>query len=101
MRTNWSRVDALVDQTMKAGLNSLGQDVKKRAIILAPKLTGALRQSAKVTVSSNKDEVIISFNTPYARIRHYINRIHPATRYYLTNALKSITDVRKYFKRFN
>ena len=100
MATNFKRVDGLVDQMMKAGLQSLGDDVKKRAVILAPKDTGALRQSAKVHVNSTKDTVTVSFNTEYARLRHYVNKLHPATRLYLTNSLKSIKNLNKYFKKF-
>lgn len=96
MSTNFSKVDKLVDVTVKSGLNSLGNDIKKRAVILAPKDTGALRQSSKVDVG--KDSVAVSFNMPYARRRHYENNLHPSTKLYLTNALKSITNVGKYFK---
>ncbi len=100
MATNFKRVDGLVDQMMKAGLQSLGDDVKKRAVILAPKDTGALRQSARVQLNSSKDTVTVSFNTEYARLRHYVNKLHPATRLYLTNSLKSISNLNKYFKKF-
>lgn len=96
MSTNFSKVDKLVDAAVKSGLNSLGNDIKKRAVILAPKDTGALRQSSKVDVG--KDSVAVSFNMPYARRRHYENNLHPSTKLYLTNALKSITNVGKYFK---
>src|SRR5574344_683051 len=100
MATDFKKVDALVNQMMKAGLQSLGNDVKKRAVILAPKDTGALRQSAKVHLNSTKDTVTVSFNTEYARLRHYVNNLHPATRLYLTNSLKSIKNLNKYFKKF-
>lgn len=96
MSTNFSKVDKLVDAAVKSGLNSLGNDIKKRAVILAPKDTGALRQSSKVDVG--KDSVAVSFNMPYARRRHYENNLHPSTKLYLANALKSITNVGKYFK---
>lgn len=99
--TDFKKVDRLMNSLMRAGLTSLGNDVKKRAVILAPKDTGALRQSSRVDVNALKDIVTISFNTPYARRRHYENNLHPATRLYLTNAFKSISDVGKYFKRFN
>lgn len=98
MKTDWSNVDKLVDRTMKSGLNLLGTDIKRRAIILAPKDTGALRQSAKSKVSTLNDTVTVSFNTPYARRRHYENRLHPSTRKYLTNALASIKNLAKYFR---
>ena len=99
---NWTKVDKLVDATMAAGLTSLGNDIRRRAVVLAPKLTGALRQSARSDFTTTKgDEIFISFNTPYARRRHRENNLHPSTKYYLTNALKSIKATKKYFKRFN
>lgn len=101
MPTNFKRVDAIVDSMITAGLQSLGNDVKKRSQILAPKDTGALRQSAKVHLNSTKDTVTVSFNKPYAKRRHYENRKHVATKYYLTNALKSIKNIGKYFNKFN
>ena len=105
MPTDFKKVDAIVDQMMKAGLLSLGNDVKKRAVILAPygatRTSGThLRSTAKVHVSSTKDIVTISFNKPYAALRHEVNNLHPATRKYLSNALKSIKSVNKYFKKF-
>lgn len=100
MPTNFKRVDAIVDSMITAGLQSLGNDVKKRSQILAPKDTGALRQSARVQLNSIKDTVTISYNTEYARKVHNLNRKHPATMHYLTNALKSISNLNKYFKKF-
>ena len=99
MPTNFKKVDGLVDQMMKAALQGIGNDVKKRSQILAPKDTGALRRSAKVHLNSTKDTVTVSFNTEYARRRHYENNLHPATKNYLTNALKSIRNLKKYFKK--
>lgn len=97
--TDMGKSDKLLNQAMKAGMLSLGNDVKKRAIILAPKDTGALRQSSRVEISSRGDSVEVSFNTDYAKMRHYVNKLHPATRLYLSNALKSITNVANYFRR--
>lgn len=96
MATDFKRVDKLVDAMMKSGLLLLGKDVKNRAVLLSPKDSGTLRQSA--TVKTQKDSVVVSFNTPYARRRHYENNLHPSTKKYLINALKSITNVRGYFK---
>lgn len=100
MPTNFTKVDGLVNSLISAGLQSLGDDVKKRSQILAPKDTGALRRSAKVHLNSTKDTVTVSFNTEYARKVHNLNRKHPATMHYLTNALKSINNINKYFKKF-
>ena len=100
MPTNFKKVDGLVNSLVSAGLQSLGDDVKKRSQILAPKDTGALRRSAKVHLNSTKDTVTVSYNTVYARKVHNLNRKHPATMHYLTNALKSISNLNKYFRKF-
>ena len=100
MPTNFKKVDMLVNSMVSAALQGIGDDVKKRSQILAPKDTGALRRSAKVHLNSTKDTVTVSYNTEYARIREFSNRKHPATVGYLRNALKSIKSVNKYFKKF-
>ena len=100
MPTDFKKVDGLVNSLMTAALQGIGDDVKNRSRILAPKDTGALRRSAKVHLNSTKDTVTISYNTVYARKVHNRNLKHPATMYYLTNALKSIRNLNKYFKKF-
>jgi len=105
MATDFSKVDKLVHQAMVAGLGKLGNDVKKRATILEPYDNNRtepgphLRATNKVEVSSSGETVTVSVNKPYAKRRHYENNLHPSTKYYLTNSLKSITDVSKYFDR--
>lgn len=99
--TDFSKVDKLMDEMMKDGLTNLGNTIKKRAIVLAPVDSGELRRSAKVDVQvGSTDTVEISFNTAYARRRHYENRLHPSTMRYLTNSLKSISTPANFFKRF-
>ena len=100
MPTDFKKVDGLVNSLVAAGMQSLGDDIRRRSQILAPKDTGALRRSAKVHLNSTKDTVTVSYNTEYARRRHYENRKHVASLYYLSNALKSIKSVNKYFKKF-
>lgn len=100
MPTDFSKVDKLTNSIIAAGMQSLGDDIRRRSQILAPKDTGALRRSAKVHLNSTKDTVTISYNTEYSRLRHEVNNLHPATRKYLTNALKSIKNLNKYFKKF-
>ena len=100
MPTDFSKVDKLTNSIIAAGMQSLGDDIRRRSQILAPKDTGALRRSAKVHLNSTNDTVTVSFNTAYARRRHWENNLHPATRKYLTNALKSIKNLNKYFKKF-
>lgn len=99
--TDFRKVDRLVRQTVRAGMLALGTDVKKRGVILAAKDSGDLRNSAEVEVSASGETVSTSFNTDYAKRRHYENNLHPATRLYLTQALKSITNLGRYFTRFN
>ena len=100
MPTDFSKVDKLTNSIIAAGMQSLGDDIRRRSQILAPKDTGALRRSAKVHLNSTKDTVTVSYNTEYSRLRHEVNNLHPATRKYLTNALKSIKNLNKYFKKF-
>lgn len=98
--TDFKKVDRLVDTAIADGLMLIGKDVKKRAIILAPIDSGDLRQSAKVEMKIPlRDTVEVSFNTAYAKRRHYENMLHPSTRLYLNNALKSITNVKRYFRK--
>lgn len=99
--TDFSKVDKLVDKLMQDGLNDLGKAIKNRATVLAPKDTGALRQSGKVEVATD-DKVIVSFGNSkvrYARRREWENYLHPSTKHYLKNGLKSIKDASRYFKR--
>lgn len=96
--TDFSKVDRLVDSAMRKGLTSLGNDVRSRSRVLAPRLSGDLVRSARVDVSTNPDKVVISYNTEYANIRHWVNNAHPSTRMYLTNALKSINSLSPYFR---
>lgn len=98
VRNTYSRekVDRLVDAMVLKGMTDLGRDIKRRAIILEPVLTGRMRQSTESFPSAQTVKVVV--DTPYARRRHFENKLHPETRLYLYNALKSITDVSKYFK---
>ena len=105
MATDFRKVDKLVDAAMADGLLALGKDIKKRAIVLAPfdpDRTDSgphLRATGKVELSAvGGDKVSISFNKEYAKNRHYNNNKNPSTKLYLTNALKSITNISSYFR---
>lgn len=98
-RLDFSRVDKLVDKAIEDGLQSLGNDVKKRSQVLAPVLTGRLRQSARVDIHTNPDRAVVGFYTPYASVRERFNKLHPSTTHYLENGLKSIHSLAPYFKR--
>ena len=96
-KTDFSKVDRLVNSAIATGMKNLGNDIKNRAIILAPKDSGDLRGSAKAEMRDNGQTVDISFNTPYALRRHFENNLHPATKHYLSNAMKSIKNIDNYF----
>lgn len=109
MPTDFSKADKLVNATIKAGLNELGNDVKRRAMVLAPyaekrptaTFRQHLRETGKVDTKSGGDVVYISFNTPYANRRHWENNLHPETKHYLTRSLASTKNIGRYFKPFN
>lgn len=64
-------LDATANQIIEAaqdGLASAGEFVRAEAVQQTPIDTGALQASAKVTREG--DDVIISFNTPYALKQH-------------------------------
>lgn len=99
--TDFSKVDKLMDKLMQDGLNNLGTTIKNRATILAPKDSGDLRRSGKVEITTD-DKAIVSFGNSqvrYAKRRHYENNLHPSTKYYLTNSLKSISTPASFFKK--
>lgn len=100
VRNTYSRakVDRLVDEMMIKGMTDLGRDIKRRAIVLEPVLTGRMRQNTESFPSAKTVKVVV--DTPYARRRHFENKLHPETRLYLYNALKSISNVGSYFKGF-
>lgn len=103
-KLNWSKVDRLVDEAMRDGLQALGNDIKKRSQLLSPYNPNRtepgkhLRQTARVDVSVNPDKVTIGYYKEYAKRRHFENNLHPSTKYYLANAMKSIDNVKPYFR---
>lgn len=57
------------------------------AKINAPYLSGDLRTSIGANLSRlNQGIVIVGSPLPYARVREYINNLHPTTKYYLWRA---------------
>jgi hypothetical protein len=80
-------------ERLNKALDRMGNSVKNRAILYAPKLTGALRGNGDVKVGLNK--VAIGFGgleVPYARRRHYENNKHPQTKRYLERAGNSVAS---------
>ena len=85
------------EQAWKLGVANMLAAVDTKAKSYAPVRTGALKNSGRITANS----VIYGNNqVPYARLRHFVNRLHPSTRYYLSRAAEDIArgDLRRFFK---
>lgn len=93
------------DTKMLSGLNrgllEMSTDIHRRAVILAPLLTAALRNSGVVEPIANGYRVKFGSNrVPYARRRHFENKKNPQTKGYLAKAGDGVArgDVGKYFR---
>lgn len=87
---------------MDAGLAEMMTDIDTKSAILAPVLTGALRNSRKLTRTGNR-QYTLSYGdskVPYARRRHFENKKHPQTIGYLAKAGDAVMrgDTGKYFR---
>lgn len=87
-------------QRWRAGALNMMADVQRIAKMNAPVLTGALKNSGRLMAT--RDGAAVTFGSSrvrYARRRHYVNNLHPETRYYLSRAAESVGkgDISKYF----
>lgn len=89
-----------IEQQLKNGLNALGTEILNEAVQNAPILTGALRESGTLTVDGTMARIRFgNEDVPYARMRHYVNNLHPDTKYYLQRAGDSVSrNAADYFK---
>lgn len=95
MKPRWAEQ---IEGGMNKALLEMSVDIQTRAVILAPVLTGALRNSGKVTPIT--DGYKISFGSarvPYARRQHFEHRTKSG---YLAKAGDSVArgDKSKYFR---
>jgi len=98
MKPNW---DKNIADGLKKGLAEMSIDIHKRAVILAPIETGALRNSSRVEPVTNGYRIRFGDSrVPYARRRHFENKKNPQTRGYLAKAGDSVArgDQSKYFR---
>lgn len=98
MNRNWSEQ---IQSQMDAGLLEMATDIHRRAVILAPIDTGALRNSGQVDkVQGGYSITFGSERVPYARLRHFENRKNPQTKGYLAKAGDSVArgNTAKYFR---
>ena len=83
------------------GLLEMANDIHRRAIINAPVLTSALRNSGKVSkVSKGYSISFGNSRVPYAVRRHFENKKNPQTKLYLFKAADSVMrgNLSKYFR---
>ena len=70
--------DTKIERGLKQGVLAMTVDIQKRAVILAPKLTSALANSAIIGTVFNGYKVTFgSSRVPYARIQHEGGTIRP------------------------
>lgn len=93
---NTGKVAGINQQVMR-GLLKMGFDIASRARLNAPYLTGALRNSIRVT-TDNTDTVYVlaggqvgGSRIDYALRREYENKKHPSTTHYMGRAFDSVT----------
>lgn len=96
---NWTKVQKA--DYLTTGLLELSTDIHRRAIILAPVETGALKSSG--IIEKITDGFRIKFGggrVPYARRRHFENKKNPQTLRYLARAGDSVIrgNTDKYFR---
>lgn len=80
---NWG--DTL-DTSIRNFADNVAVEMKKRA----PFRTGALVKSIQVQKSTSKDRIIydVISDVPYARLRNFVNHLHPQTLHYVENGLQ-------------
>jgi hypothetical protein len=98
MKLNWSRQ---IQSQMNEALFEMTTDIHRRAVVLAPIDSGALRNSGEI--DKVQDGYRISFGStrvPYARLRHFENKKNPQTLGYLAKAGDSVArgNTQKYFR---
>lgn len=99
LRSGW--IPATEKKLDRAALE-IATDIDRFAKILAPKDTGNLVNSGKIT-RNKSGSYTISFGggaVRYARMRHYHNLLHPGTLKYLERAGDSVSkgNIKKYIK---
>jgi len=85
---------------LKRAENAIGSTILNRAIMIAPKLTGALRADGRVEKNPEGGISVVfgDEKVPYARRRHFENKKHPQTLHYLQRGGDSVAkeNVKKY-----
>lgn len=106
-KLDWDeREIATIKRSFMAGLVKMGFAMRNKAVLNAPVLTGALRNSIRVTEQDNNQVIVRAggtigrFVVDYAELREFENNKHPQTKYYMTRAFNSVVEgnINQYFK---
>lgn len=104
-RWNQRKLEAVRNQ-ITAGLLRMGSSVASRARANAPVLSGALRNSIRVTADGDDAVYVLAGgavggkNVKYALRREFENKKNPQTTHYMGRAYESVArgDIKQYFK---
>jgi hypothetical protein len=92
----WAREEEATK--MDVAILQLATDIHRLSQIKAPKDTRALVKSGRIE-RKERAHYTISYNTPYARRRHFENKKNPQSLNYLKDAGdESVKHIRKYFR---
>lgn len=86
-----------LQRAVNRGLLKMGFDIASRARSNAPVLTGALRNSIRVSPENEQVYVLAGgrvggFVVDYAKLREYVNNLHPSTTHYMGRAFDSVIN---------
>lgn len=98
MISDW---DGRIANQLNSGLFEMSTDIHRRAVMLAPRETGALANSGEIDRVTNGYSITFgSTKVPYARRRHFENKKNPQTLGYLAKAGDSVVrgNTAKYFR---
>lgn len=78
-------------ENLKNAGRAMADRILSDATMKAPKLSGALRSDGRVEDKGFEFKVVFGDDrVPYARRRHFENKLHPETKNYLQNAANDI-----------
>lgn len=83
---NWEKRPDLMIKAIDFVVKRNAEEIRAKAKERAPVLTGALRRSIDKEKLADMLWTVFS-DVPYARIRNYVNNLHPETIGYLTKSL--------------
>lgn len=91
LKEPWEQIGLEQTRTM---VKRIASSVNIQAKANAPVLTGALRNSGRISANGDYSYNVKFGGSPtgvyYARRRHYENNLHPGTKYYLSRAAQTV-----------